>query len=136
MSSLGSGKSRHPLRNSRLLFLVRRLSFTTSTKYYGLSLLDTSNMFTLVRITADFAPVELSPTHCPLADLDVSLKGFPPSEVSSPFAFDTLSRIRFFIALTHFCKSHHLGIEKKFPEKQKSSQIFGNKLNYLQIFIV
>jgi hypothetical protein len=79
VSSLGSGKPRHPMRNSRLLFLVRRLSFTTSTKYYDLSLLDSSNMFTLVCITVDFAPVELSPTHCPHADLDVSLKDFPPT---------------------------------------------------------
>ncbi len=32
VSWMGLGKSRHPMRNSRLLFLVR-LSFTTSTKY-------------------------------------------------------------------------------------------------------
>ncbi len=79
VSSLGSGKPRHPMRNSRLLCLVRRLSFTTSTKYCGLSLLDASNMFTLVCITVDFATVELSPTHCPHTDVDVSLKGFPPA---------------------------------------------------------
>jgi hypothetical protein len=30
----GLGKSSHPMRNSRLLFLVR-LSFTTSTKYWA-----------------------------------------------------------------------------------------------------
>ncbi len=27
----------------------------------------------------DFAPVELSPTHCPHTDVDVSLKDFPPA---------------------------------------------------------
>jgi hypothetical protein len=29
-------------------------------------------------IAVDFAPVELSPTHCPHADVDVSLKDFHP----------------------------------------------------------
>jgi hypothetical protein len=32
---------------------------------------DVSDMFTLVRIVVDFAPVELSPTHCPHTDVDV-----------------------------------------------------------------
>ena len=77
MSSLGSGKPRHPMRNSRLLFLVRRLSFTLSTKYYGLSLLDASNMFTLVRIAVDFTP----------ADVDVSLKDLPPESSETVLLF-------------------------------------------------
>jgi hypothetical protein len=63
-------------------------------------------MFTLVRITVDFTP----------ADVDVSLKDFRPV----PFDFSTLSHIRFFIPLLHFAR----WMEKKFPEKQKSSQIF------------
>jgi hypothetical protein len=65
------GQERHTtgMRNSRLLFSVRRLSFTLSTKYYDLSLLDDSNMFTLVCITVDFTP----------ADVDVSLTDFPPA---------------------------------------------------------
>ena len=70
-------------------------------------------MFTLVRITVDFAPVELSPTHCPHADVDVSLKDFPPeSSETSPFVFATLSRIRFFIPLLHFAH----GWEKNFQK--------------------
>jgi len=36
-------------------------------------------MFTLLRITTDFAPVEFSPTHCPHTDSDFSLKDFPPA---------------------------------------------------------
>jgi hypothetical protein len=69
VSCLGSGKPRHPMRNSRLLFLFRRLSFTLSTQYCDLSLLDSSNMFTLVRIAVDLTP----------ADTDMSLKYFPPT---------------------------------------------------------
>ncbi len=118
MSSLGPGKPRHPMRNSRLLFLVRRLSFTTSTKYYGLSLLDVSNMFTLVRITVDFAPVELSPTHCPLADVDVSLKVFPPesSETVLPlFACHPLP-YSFFSFLLFIL---HKGWKKNFQKNKK-----------------
>jgi hypothetical protein len=38
----------------------------------------------------------------------------------APFAFDTLSRVRFFSTLPH-CTT---GIGKKILEKQKSSQIF------------
>ena len=78
VSWTGSGKSRHPIRNSRMLFLVR-LSFTTSTKYCGLSLLDVSNMLPLLRITPDFPPVEFSPTHFPSADLNFSLTDVPPA---------------------------------------------------------
>ena len=81
MSCLGSGKPRHPMRNSRLLFLVRRLSFTLSTKYCGLSLLDASNMFTLVRIAVDFTP----------ADVDVSLKDLPPESSKTVLLFLHLS---------------------------------------------
>ncbi len=46
-------------------------------KYCALSLLDVSNMFTLVRIAVDLTP----------ADVDVSLKDFPPasSETVLPF---------------------------------------------------
>ena len=53
------------------------------------------------RITADFAPVELSPTHCPHTDVDVSLNSFFHS--SSSFCTGMI----FFVL-----------------EKQKSSQIF------------
>jgi hypothetical protein len=35
-------------------------------------------MFTLVCITFVFTPVDLSPTHCPHVDFNVSLKDFPP----------------------------------------------------------
>ena len=83
------------MRNSRLLFLVR-LSFTTSTKYYDLCLLDTSNMLPLVRITPDFPPVEFSPTHCQPVDVDFSLTDFPPtsSEVVRPFSLDYVHIIK------------------------------------------
>jgi hypothetical protein len=77
VSSLGSGKPHHPMRNSRLLFLVRRLSFTLSTKYCILSLLDASNMFKLVRIEFDFTP----------ADVDVSLKDLPPESSETVCSF-------------------------------------------------
>ncbi len=50
---MGFGESRHPMRNSRSLFLVR-LSFTASTKYCGFSLLDVSKGLLLVRIGPDF----------------------------------------------------------------------------------
>ena len=52
-------------------------------------------MFTLVCITVDFAPVELSPTHCPRADVDVSLKDFPPasSEAVLPLLSLTVSPV-------------------------------------------
>ena len=46
--------------------------------YWGESQL-TSHLWS---ITVDFTPVEFSPTHCPRADVDVSLKDFPPA--SSP----------------------------------------------------
>ena len=99
VSSLGSGKPRHPMRNSRLLFLVRRLSFTLSTKYCGLSLLDVSNMLTLVRITVDFAP----------ANVDVSLKDFPPA--SSEAVLPLLSFL-FVTPLLHFCRRVEFFLKK------------------------
>ena len=52
--------------------------------------------------------LELSPTHCPRADVDVSLKDFPPASSEAV------------LPLLPFPG----GMEKKFPEKQKSSQIF------------
>jgi hypothetical protein len=78
---LGVRKVTSPDRNSRLLFLVRHLSFTTSTKYCGLSLLTTSNMFTLVRITTSLEPVDLSPPHCPRVEVVLCFLAIPPSPV-------------------------------------------------------
>jgi hypothetical protein len=63
---MGSGKSHHPMRNSRLLFLVR-LSSTTSTKYCDFSLLDASKVLRLVRVPRCFPPVVFSRTHFPEA---------------------------------------------------------------------
>jgi hypothetical protein len=42
--------------NSRLLFLVRLSTFTTSTKYCGFSLLEASKGLLLVRVAPDFPP--------------------------------------------------------------------------------
>jgi hypothetical protein len=126
VSSLRSGKLRHPMRNSRLLCLVRRLSFTTSTKYCGLSLLDASNMFTLVCITVDFAPVELSPTHCPRTDVDVSLKDFPPASSEVVLLLLPLSPSPVFVFSFLFFILHKEW-KKNSKKKIKSSQILGNR---------
>jgi hypothetical protein len=75
-----------------------------------------------VCITVDFVPVELSPTHCPHVDVNVSLKDFPPvsSETVLPLLPLTPSPVLFFHSSSSFCT----GDGKTFPEKQKSSQIF------------
>jgi hypothetical protein len=116
VSWLGSGNPRQPMRNSRLFPLVRRLSFTLSTKYCGLSLLDTSNMFTLVRISVDLTP----------ADVDVSLKDFPPASSETVLPFLPLPPSPVFVLsllFTIFAR----GMEFFFSEKQKSrSNIFFN----------
>ncbi len=61
---MGLGKSRHPMKNSRLLLLVR-LSFTTLMKHCDFSLLEVSKglwRLLLVCVAPDFPPVEFSLT--------------------------------------------------------------------------
>jgi hypothetical protein len=82
-------------------------------------------MFTLVRITESLAPVELSPTHCPRADLDVSLKDFPPASSEAVLLLLPWppSPVFVFRHSYPFLHEHFLGDWKKNSRKQKSSQI-------------
>jgi hypothetical protein len=97
---MGLGKSPQPMRNSILLLLVR-LSFTTSTKYGGFSLLDTSKSSLLVPRGSHL--VELSPTFS-TRGLRLLTHRFPTRIIrGSPelFAFANPSRIRIPSTLAH-----------------------------------
>jgi hypothetical protein len=96
----------------QLLFLVH-LSFTTSTKYCDLSLLDVSNGLTL--FTFSTLGLELL-TH---RFRTYIIRGSP-----DPFVFATLSRIRFFITHLPIFTNSFFGTSKKNCRKTRSSQIF------------
>jgi hypothetical protein len=109
---LDHSRIRHPRSNSRLLFLVHRLFFTTSTKYYG-----------LCRSIEDCLSLSLKYIHtgeyqswfrtCGVLTHTLSTRGLTRltqrfhtriiRDSPSPFDIDTLSRIRFCITLHHFC---------------------------------
>ena len=85
-SWMGLTKSRHPMRNSRLLFLVR-LSFTTSTKCCGFSLTVLDGVVTCAPRCTRFSTCGVLTTHFPPVDLDFSQISHPhhPSEVVLAF---------------------------------------------------
>ena len=68
-------------------------------------------------IAVDLAPVELSPTHCPRADVDVSLKDSHPHHPrqSCPFCLCHPLPYSFFHSSSSFCP----GMEKIFQNNKK-----------------
>ena len=97
----GVRKVTSPMRNSRLLFLVR-LSFSTSTKDCGFSLLEDSKGLLHVYVAPDFALAEFSLTHFATRGLRLLNHRLPTLIIpGSPdlFAFYTLSPIPWY---THY----------------------------------
>jgi hypothetical protein len=95
---MGLGKSRHPMRNSRLLFLVRFPSLHQRSCVASLFLTSRRVCLCLTKVS-HLSLVEFSLTHFPPVDLDFSR-----------------------LPITRF--PSFLGIKKKIPEKQKVVQIF------------
>ena len=60
---------------------------STSTKYYGFSLLEVSKGLLLVCVEPDFPPVEFSLTLLPSVDLNFSLTDFAPSSSETVLTF-------------------------------------------------
>ncbi len=114
---MGSGKPRHPMRNSRLLFLLRRLSFTFINEVLRLVPLGLLK-YVHTGVYRSLIVVDFTP-----ADVDVSLKDFPPvsSEIVLPFL--PLSPSPVFV-LSFLFTIFARGIEILVIKKQKSSPIF------------